>query len=112
MHKNADLVAGRTDLPLLNIGDAVGNAITGVGLSKVGLLGTKFVMEEHFYRDRLRKCFGIEVLVPPEEKQNVVDRIIYDDMPPDKVSRSCVRLEKRKGIKWQRRDILKNRSSR
>jgi len=85
MHKVADLVAERTGLPLLHIGDAVGNAITERGLTKVGLLGTRFVMEEDFYRDRLGKCFGIEVLVPPEEERNVVDRIIYEELCHGKI---------------------------
>jgi aspartate racemase len=85
MHKVAALVAQRTDLPLLHIGDAVGNAITERGLTKVGLLGTRFVMEEDFYRDRLEKCFGIEVLVPLEEEQNIVDRIIYEELCHGKI---------------------------
>jgi len=88
MHKVADLVAERTNLPLLHIGDAVGNAITELGLSKVGLLGTRFVMEEDFYRDRLEKYFGIVVLVPPEEEQNVVDRIIYEELCHGKIEDS------------------------
>lgn len=90
MHKVADLVAETVGLPLLHIGDAVGNAITERGLRKIGLLGTRFVMEEHFYRDRLEKCFSIEVLVPPEEEQNVVDRIIYEELCQGKIeSASC-----------------------
>ena len=96
MHKVADLVAERTDLPLLHIGDAVGNAITERGLNKVGLLGTRFVMEEDFYRDRLEKCFGIEVLVPPEEEQNVVDWIIYEELCQGKIidtsRRACLNI--------------------
>jgi len=96
MHKVADLVAERTDLPLLHIGDAVGNAITERGLNKVGLLGTRFVMEEHFYRDRLEKCFGIEVLVPSEAEQNVVDRLIYEELCQGKIidtsRRACLNI--------------------
>jgi aspartate racemase len=91
MHKVAELVAERTGLPVLHIGDAVGNAITERGLSKVGLLGTRFVMEENFYRDRLAKCFGIEVLVPPEEEQKVVDRIIYKELCQGKIIETSLR---------------------
>ncbi len=80
MHKVADIVAERTDLPILHIGDAVGSAITERGLHKVGLLGTRFVMEEQFYRDRLQRRFGITVLVPGEEEQAMVHRIIYDEL--------------------------------
>ena len=80
MHKVADDVAERAGLPLLHIGDVVGNAIMEHGLRKVGLLGTRFVMEEQFYRGRLRERFGIEVLVPGEQEQTIVHRIIYDEL--------------------------------
>jgi aspartate racemase len=96
MHKVADVVARRADLPLLHIGDAVGDAITERGLSKIGLLGTRFVMEEDFYRDRLEKCFGVKVLVPPEEEQNLVDRIIYEELCQGKIidtsRRACLNI--------------------
>jgi aspartate racemase len=96
MHKVADLVAERTGLPLLHIVDVVGSAITEHGLNKVGLLGTRFVMEEDFYRDRLEKYFGIEVLVPPEEEQNVVDLIIYEELCQGKTidtsRRACLKI--------------------
>ena len=96
MHKVADLVAERIGLPLLHIGDAIGDAIKARGLRKIGLLGTRFVMEESFYRDRLEKYLGIEVLVPPEEEQNVVDRIIYEELCQEKIDdssrRTCLKI--------------------
>ncbi len=96
MHKVADIVAERIGLPLLHIGDAVGDAIKACGLRKIGLLGTRFVMEEDFYRDRLEKYFGIEVLVPPEEEQNIVDRIIYEELCQGKIEdsshRACLKI--------------------
>jgi len=96
MHKLADIIVERTGLPLLHIVEVAGNAITERGLSKVGLLGTRFVMEEDFYRDRLQECFGIEVLVPPEEEQNVVDRIIYEELCQGKIidtsRRACLKI--------------------
>ena len=96
MHKVADLVAERTGLSLVHIGDVIGNAVTESGLTKVGLLGTRFVMEEDFYRDRLGKYFGIEVIVPQEEKQNVVDRIIYEELCQgeiiDNSRRTCLKI--------------------
>ena len=91
MHKVADVVAERTDLPILHIGDAVGSAIAERGLHKAGLLGTRFVMEETFYRDRLRRRFGITVLVPGEEDQAVVHRIIYDELCRGEISDSSRR---------------------
>jgi len=88
MHKVADVVAARTELPILHIGDAAGNAIRQQGLRRVGLLGTRFVMEEQFYRDRLQERFGIAVLVPREEEQAIVHRIIYDELCQGKIRRA------------------------
>ena len=99
MHKVADVVAERTGLPILHIGDAVGSAITERGLHKVGLLGTRFVMEEQFYRDRLQKRFGITVLAPGEEDQAMVHRIIYDELCHgeirDSSRRACLEIIER-----------------
>jgi len=96
MHKVADVVAERTGLPLLHIGDVAGNAIIEQGLSKVGLLGTRFVMEERFYRGRLQENFGIEVLVPGEEERAMTHRIIYDELCQGRIKdssrRACVRI--------------------
>jgi len=96
MHKVADVVAERTGLPLLHIGDVAGNAIIEQGLSKVGLLGTRFVMEERFYRGRLQESFGIEVLVPGEEERAMTHRIIYDELCQGRIKdssrRACVRI--------------------
>ena len=96
MHKVADVVAERTGLPLLHIGDVAGNAIIEQGLSKVGLLGTRFVMEERFYRGRLQERSGIEVFVPGEQERATVHQIIYDELCQgrleDSSRRGCVRI--------------------
>ena len=96
MHKVADLVAERTGLPLLHIVDVAGNAIIEQGLGKVGLLGTKFVMEEQFYRERLQKHFGIDVVVPAEDKQATVHNIIYEELCLGKIEdasrRACLKI--------------------
>jgi aspartate racemase len=80
MHKVAEAVAERANLPLLHIGDVVGNALRERGVRKAGLLGTRFVMEEAFYRNRLEEIYGIEVVVPEEEERTIIDRIIYDEL--------------------------------
>jgi len=94
MHKIAEQVAGSVGLPLLHIGDVTGNAITARGLSKVGLLGTRFVMEEQFYRGRLQERFSIEVLVPQQEERARVHRIIYDELCQEEIKdssrRACI----------------------
>jgi len=88
MHKVADAVKERVGLPLLDIVDVTGNSIIEHGLGKVGLLGTRFVMEEPFYRLKLEKQFNIEVLVPNTSDRAVVNRIIYDELCQGKISTS------------------------
>jgi aspartate racemase len=80
MHKVADDVEKKVGLPLLHIADAIGDAVKEQGLHRVGLLGTRFLLEGHFYRDRLRDRFSIEVLVPGEEDIDTVHHIIYDEL--------------------------------
>ena len=80
MHIVADAVQKGTGLPLLHIADVTGDAIRRSGLKRVGLLGTKFVMESGFYRERLEGKFGLKVLVPDEEDRDVVHRVIYDEL--------------------------------
>ena len=79
MHKVAPAMQAATDLPFLHIGDATAAAIRAVGLDCVGLLGTRFTMEQDFYRARL-EARGIRVLVPEADDRATVHRIIYDEL--------------------------------
>jgi aspartate racemase len=96
MHKVVDEVGESARLPILHIVDVTGNAIREQGLSKVGLLGTRFVMAERFYQDRLKKHFEIEVVVPAKDEQAIVHRIIYDELCRGKVRnldrQSCLQI--------------------
>ena len=85
MHKMADEVEAAIGIPLLHIADATAEAIKAGGLSKVGLLGTKFTMEEDFYRGRLVKKHGLDVLIPNAEDREIVHRIIYDELVLGKI---------------------------
>jgi aspartate racemase len=80
MHRMADAVETATNIPLLHIADAAAEAINSLGLSTVGLLGTRFTMEQDFYRQRLQEKHGISVLIPNEDDREVVHRIIYDEL--------------------------------
>ncbi|MDY7010664.1 MAG: aspartate/glutamate racemase family protein [Planctomycetota bacterium] len=80
MHKVADEVAEGAALPLLHIADVTGEAIRRAGLKTVGLLGTRFVMDEGFYRERLRNRFGLNVITPNDEDADFVHNIIFDDL--------------------------------
>lgn len=68
------------DIPLLHIADATADAIKVRGLNKIGLLGTKFTMEEDFYRRRLVEKHGLNVLIPEPEERETVHRAIYDEL--------------------------------
>jgi aspartate racemase len=85
MHKLFDEVAESVGIPLLHIADAAAASIQETGLSKVGLLGTIYTMEQDFYRGRLQEKFGIEVFVPEKADRELVDRIIFDELVVGKI---------------------------
>ena len=80
MHKVAGRVESEIDIPLLHIADATGRQIHNRGFNKVALLGTRFTMEQAFYRGRLEERFDLEVLVPDEAERELVHRVIYDEL--------------------------------
>ena len=80
MHKVAPIIEAQIKVPLLHIADATGNVIKGQGLKKVGLLGTRYTMEEDFYRQRLLDNFGLDVIIPEPEDRDYVHRIIFDEL--------------------------------
>lgn len=92
MHIVADDVEKRVGLPLLNIVDVTGDAIRARGLHRVGVLGTRFVMTEPFYRDRLRKRFAVESLVPGEDDIETIHQIIYSELCEGKTKASSRRV--------------------
>jgi aspartate racemase len=80
MHKVADAITGAVDLPLIHIVDPTGEAIRARGLTRVGLLATRYTMEDAFWRDRLAASFGIEAIVPPKAERERVHAIVYDEL--------------------------------
>jgi len=80
MHKMAEEVQNSVSIPLVHIADATAEAILAKGLTRVGLLGTKFTMEEEFYRNRLNERYDIEVMIPPGSDRTVVDDVIYREL--------------------------------
>jgi len=79
MHKVADRVQAAVGIPLLHLADVTAAAVIDAGVHRVALLGTRFTMREPFYRERL-ESHGLEVIVPPEETQAILDGIIYDEL--------------------------------
>jgi len=80
MHKMADDVQRHINIPLLHIADATAERIKAQGMGRIGLLGTKFTMEEDFYRGRLVEKHGLDVIIPDEQGREVVHRVIYDEL--------------------------------
>ena len=80
MHKVAPAIEAAVRIPLLHIADPTGDAIKRAGLSCVGLLGTRFTMEQAFYRDRLRERHGLTVVIPGDDDRDIVHRIIYEEL--------------------------------
>jgi aspartate racemase len=80
MHIAAPQIERAVGIPLLHIADATAARIKAAGVGRVGLLGTRFTMEQEFYRRRLEAEHGLAVLVPPAEDREVVHRVIYDEL--------------------------------
>ncbi len=80
MHRVAEQVEAAVRIPLLHIADATAGRIRNQDLATVGLLGTRFTMEQAFYKGRLEDRHGLNVLVPPAADREKVHRIIYDEL--------------------------------
>lgn len=80
MHKMAADVENATSIPLIHIADPTAEKIKAAGLTKVGLLGTAFTMEQDFYKGRLVSKHGLEVLVPDAADRKTVQDIIYHEL--------------------------------
>ncbi len=80
MHKLADAVQAAIGIPLLHIADATAESVKEAGLRRVGLLGTRFTMEDDFYRGRLAHQHGLEVVIPNDADRATVHRVIYEEL--------------------------------
>jgi aspartate racemase len=80
MHKMAEDVERELRIPLLHIADATAQMVKARGIDKVGLLGTRFTMEEDFYRGRLVQKHDLDVVIPGVNERELVDRVIYDEL--------------------------------
>lgn len=90
MHKVAPAIEAAVSIPLLHIADPTAEAARAAGVGTVALLGTRFTMEQAFYRERLEKKHGLSVLVPPADDRETVHRVIYEEL-----CRGVVREESR-----------------
>ncbi|MEX2720253.1 MAG: aspartate/glutamate racemase family protein [Candidatus Wukongarchaeota archaeon] len=80
MHKMADEVQKNIKIPLLNVIDLTAEKIREKGLKKIGLLGTKFTMEEDFYKRRLTEKYGFDVIIPTEGERRIIHDVIFNEL--------------------------------
>ena len=80
IHKFAETIGREIKIPILHIVDATAQEIKRTGFSKVGLLGTRFTMEEDFFTGRLEEKYGITSLIPANEDRSKIHRIIMDEL--------------------------------
>ena len=80
MHKVAERIEAGSGLSLLHIADPTGQALRDAGVKTVGLMGTRFTMEQDFYRSRLEHRFGLNVLTPAPADRDDIHRIIYGEL--------------------------------
>ena len=80
MHKVAHAIEAAVGIPFLHIADPTAAAIKRAGLHTIGLLGTRFTMEQDFYRDRMQSRHGLRMLVPDPAGRDTVHRVIYEEL--------------------------------
>ena len=80
MHKVAPQVATSLSIPILHIADATAVELRKQQIKRVGLLGTRFTMEQDFYKQRITNNFGIEVLIPDAPQRTLVHQVIYEEL--------------------------------
>lgn len=85
MHKVADVIEQASGLPLIHIADATALQVRQQDIRRVGLLGTRFTMEQDFYRGRLQDNFAIEVVTPVAADRDIVHGIIYEELCMGKI---------------------------
>ena len=79
MHKVIRYIEEKVSIPILHIADSTANQIQKSEISKVGLLGTKYTMEQDFYKTRI-EFSGIKVLIPNDEDRKVINQVIYEEL--------------------------------
>ncbi|MFN3944546.1 MAG: aspartate/glutamate racemase family protein [Allosphingosinicella sp.] len=90
MHKLYDKVAEAAGVPVLHIGEVTAQKLKADGVRRAGLIGTRFTMNESFYRDRI-EAHGIEITLPDEGTRTEIDRIIFEELARGEVKRSSQR---------------------
>ncbi|MFW5810636.1 MAG: aspartate/glutamate racemase family protein, partial [Thermodesulfobacteriota bacterium] len=80
MHRMAEDVRRGIGVPLLHIADATADRIKLMDIQKIGLLGTRFTMEEEFYKGRLIERHGLDVRIPSTAGREIIHRVIFEEL--------------------------------
>ena len=88
LHKIADEIQDSIHIPILHIVDVTAERILKKGLNKVGLIGTKYTMEENFYKQRLKQKFNIETIVPETKEREIIHKIIFNELTYEIIKQS------------------------
>jgi len=88
MHKVADDIQTNINIPFIHIADATAQLIKDASIQKIGLLGTRFTMEEDFYKGRLSEKYGLGVIIPNAPGCEIVHRVIYNELVLGKIEQS------------------------
>lgn len=80
MNSRADDIQEKVQIPVLHIADATGEKVNKSGIKTVALLGTKYTMEQNFYRDRLEKKYGLKVIIPNETEREYINSVIFNEL--------------------------------
>lgn len=80
MHKMASDIENKVGIKVLHIAEATGKEIVKKGMKKVGLIGTKFTMEQDFYKKVLKDKFNIDVVIPEEREREIIHNVIYNEL--------------------------------
>ncbi len=80
MHKSVPRISQVVSLPILHIADATARRVKAAGIDRIALLGTRYTMEEDFYKGRLINDYGLEVLIPEKEERDEIHRVIFEEL--------------------------------
>jgi len=85
MHKLAGAVQKSIKIPLLHIADVTAEKIKEKGINRLGLLGTRFTMEEDFYKERLIRKHGLAIIIPDKRDRQLIHEVLYGDIQLGKI---------------------------
>jgi aspartate racemase len=88
MHKVADDMQANVKIPFLHIADATAQRVKASGIQTIGLIGTRFTMEEDFYKGRLLEKYDLNVIIPTAQEREIVHRVIYEELVVGKIEQS------------------------